>query len=84
MQKCYAIKDVKADCAGQLLQARTNAEALRLFEDLANDPQTAVGRHPEDFVLFLVGEWDEQAVRMTGLEAPISLAIGTDLKKEES
>ena len=34
---------------------------LRQFQDIANDRQHPVGQHPEDYVLFLVGEDDERS-----------------------
>lgn len=39
--------------------ARTKGEALRSFEQAVNDPTTQLSKHPSDFTLFELGEFDE-------------------------
>lgn len=34
-------------------------QAVRVFAELANDPRTEIGRHPEDFVLYEIGTFDD-------------------------
>lgn len=43
--------------------SRHLGEAMRSFGDLVRDPQSNVGRHPADFHLYLLGEYDD----VTGL-----------------
>lgn len=45
----------------QPFYARSIGEAIRSFTELANDPQTNVARHPSDFVLFDLGEFDDNS-----------------------
>ena len=33
--------------------------AIRAFADLVNDPSTVVGKHPQDFTLFEIGNFDQ-------------------------
>lgn len=39
-------------------------QAMRAFEDLANDRNTNIGRHPADFVLCQVGGFDDNIGQM--------------------
>lgn len=65
--------------------ARHIGEAVRSFKDLAHDPQSNVARHPTDFSLFALGEYDDatglfscsQPVRVIGavevLQQPVAV-----------
>lgn len=56
----FAIHDIKADLFGPPFYMTTIAEALRAFTDLADDPNTTVGRHPGDYRLMQLGTWDNE------------------------
>lgn len=43
----------------QPFYARHVGEAIRSFTELANNPETNVGRHPTDFTLFHLGRYDD-------------------------
>lgn len=55
----YSVYDNKALVYGVPFFAPTDGYAVRAFGDLANDPNTTVGRHPGDFALFCVGSFDD-------------------------
>ena len=57
--KAYALFDDKAVQYHPPFFAATDGAALRSFRDLANDHNTSVGRHPSDYRLYFVGEWDD-------------------------
>jgi len=59
MNKFYTIYDSKAGYYTRPFTARTKGEALRMFQQAANDVQTQVGQYPEDFILFEIGTWDD-------------------------
>lgn len=62
-----SVYDRKAREFGQLLIARSNEVAARMFADAVLGPQESILRlHPEDFVLVLVGEFDEVAGDLYG------------------
>lgn len=46
----------------------THGAATRILEDLVNDLSTNVGRHPNDYVLYCIGSYDDQK----GLLIPIA------------
>ena len=33
--------------------------AVRTFADMANDSNHNIGKHPEDYTLYHIGEWDD-------------------------
>lgn len=41
--------------------------AVRAFKDLATDLSTQIGRHPADFTLICIGQFDDQTGRMEQL-----------------
>lgn len=64
MVKLYAIMDTKAEFASMPIPARTDAEARREFSIVAADRNTQIGRHPEDFVLCYIGEYDQEKMSL--------------------
>lgn len=63
----YSVYDRKALSYYAPFFAVADGAALRSFMDLANDPQTNVGRHPGDYVLYRVGGFDDSS----GLLLPV-------------
>lgn len=54
--------------------------AMRAFTDEVNNPQGDMFKHPEDYVLFELGEWDDQTGRFVKLlDDPRQLARGKDV-----
>ena len=78
--KIFAIHDIKADLYGPPFYMTTQGEALRAFSDLADDPQTTVGRHPGDYRLMLIGEWDNVKGKLQQLEENVNLGFASDYK----
>lgn len=57
--KVFAIFDTKAELYKNPWYMATVAEAVRAFGDLANDTSSVINRHPKDFQLVQVAEWDD-------------------------
>lgn len=57
--RAYSIFDNKALQYHPPFFASTNGAAVRSLTDLANDLQNNIGRHPGDYVLFCIGEYDD-------------------------
>lgn len=55
----YCIYDRKALRYHVPFFSSQDGEAIRSFSDLAQDPNTTVGRHPGDYVLYRVGAFDD-------------------------
>lgn len=55
----YSIFDNKALQYHPPFFASTHGAAVRSLSDLANDLQTNIGRHPGDYILYCVGQYDD-------------------------
>lgn len=58
--RAYSIFDSKALVYHQPFFAPTNGAAVRMLADTANDLSTSIGRHPSDYVLYCVGQYNDQ------------------------
>jgi len=78
--KVFAIRDRALDCFGQPFFAPSVGAALRSFSDEINrqDPNNALARHPEDYDLFTLGEYDDQTGEFDTCR-PSQVAVGKDL-----
>lgn len=63
--RAYSIFDNKALQYHPPFFSSTDAAAVRSVRDLVDNGDTTVGRHPSDYVLYLVGEWDDQHGRFS-------------------
>lgn len=63
---CYAIYDNKALIYIRPFYEVTDGAALRAFQELAQDLNTFVGKHPNDYSLWRCATYDDQ----TGLYHP--------------
>lgn len=57
----YSVCDIKAGLYNRPFYAHNDGVAMRNFQDLANNRDTDVFRHPEDFALYLIGCFDDEA-----------------------
>lgn len=78
--KVFAIHDVKADLYGPPFTMNNQAEALRAFADLADDSNTTIGKHPGDYRLMMVAEWDNVKGKYEQLEDNVNLGFASDYK----
>lgn len=71
----YSIYDEKALCYGLPFFQKTDGIALRLFNDLVNDPDSSLYKHPSDYKLYRIGEYDEVSALLEPI-TPLFLAHG--------
>jgi len=79
--KVFAIRDRAIDSYGQPFFAPSSGAAIRSFSDELNRPdeRNALSKHPEDYDLFALGEFDDQTGEFDTTR-PAQLAVGKDLK----
>lgn len=58
--KCYAVLDAKISDFHLAIFDIKDEGAIRQFADAVNDKQTKWNRHPEDYSLWSVGEFDTE------------------------
>lgn len=68
--KVYALIDLKAGNYGTPFFCASNGLAIRMFSDLVRDPKTTLSRHPDDFQLFCLGEFDDNSGELISLNKP--------------
>lgn len=78
----FSIYDTAATVFAQPFFAPSEAVAVRSFKDLVNGSDNKVAQHPEDYVLFHLGMYDDNT---GGLEArgggPRQVLRGLDIKR---
>ena len=77
IRKVYSIYDSKAERWTFPMQVEKHGDMIRSFEDIANDQNHPVGKHPTDFTLFEIGTYDdtEGVMKMNDTKYPFGLAI---------
>lgn len=82
--KAYSVYDRKTLQYHPPFFASTDGAAVRSFGDLANDLNTNVGRHPNDYVLFCIGEFDDQKGAMVPVSPLLHVADAVALVRLEN
>jgi uncharacterized protein YozE (UPF0346 family) len=71
--KVFAVFDTKVNAYLNPFLMRTRGEAIRGFAEAANDEKTTFAKHPDDFILFEIGTWDEYQGKYTNEASPVSI-----------
>lgn len=79
--KVVCIRDRAVDAFSAPFYSQSVGSAIRSFTDEINrgDANNNMFRHPDDFDLYLLGEFDD-ATGMFHCKTPEQIAIGKDLK----
>ena len=80
-QLMFVIYDSKANAYLQPWFLTTEPMAIRAFTDLANDSDSNVSRHPEDYTLFNIGSFDDNTAEIIW-NAPITLGNAIQYKTQ--
>jgi hypothetical protein len=75
----FAVWDCKAEAFSRPFFAQSKGAAIRSFQDAANDVSSEIGKHPEDYTLFHMGEFSDDLGSFGILPAPESLAAAITL-----
>jgi len=76
----FTIYDSKIESYMKPFYASTKGEAVRMFSDGLKEGDSLIAKHPEDFTLFHLGEYDDSSARFSPLETPHSLGVGSEFK----
>lgn len=84
MKLVCAIYDTQAKVYASPFYMNTKGEAVRAFSDAVNDAQMgSLNKHPQDFLLFCIGEWDDNTGKLVSYSPPERLALGSDFVRKE-
>ena len=76
--KACSINDTKAEAWTQPFFVRSNGAAVRSFADACRSDTTEYGKHPEDYHLYVIGEFDEDTGVLTAID-PVHLIHGANV-----
>lgn len=79
--KAFSIYDSKAMVFNVPFFQVTTPAAMRSFSDLVNDPKSNVYRHPGDYVLYEIGEFDDEKGAMIKYSEHKHLGIASQFKE---
>jgi len=77
--KVYTLFDEKAAFYGSPFYCKTDNEALRMVSDAARSTETLIGTHPEDYSLYNVGQFDDNAGKLIPENVPVFIVKVTEL-----
>lgn len=83
-KKIFTIYDSKVEAYAMPWYAHTEGEAIRSFQEAVNDQNSAYAKYPEDFTLFLIGEFSENDAKLTAYDAKKSIINAMELTKKEN
>jgi len=69
--KIFSIFDDKAQVYSNPFFMPHTGMATRAFADLVNDGQSNVAKHPSDFKLYQIGEFDDCSGGLTAVPQPV-------------
>ena len=76
----YTIYDVKAEAYLTPFFLQNEAILKRTIMDTLSDDNHMFGKHPEDYIMYYVGEYDDQTGQIVSPETPTVLWKLIDLK----
>lgn len=80
--KVFCVRDQKTEAYMQPFFMKTKGEAIRAWSDTVSDKQTQFNKHPEDFTLFEIGEYNDDNGILIPHQALVSLGNALEFKKE--
>lgn len=72
----FAVYDRAAQAYSAPFYQHTRGLGERMFADLVVDPQSQVSKHPGDYELFCVGEFDNETGELSSADKPLLLVTG--------
>lgn len=83
MKLLISVLDTKAHFFTAPITARTEGEAIRIFTDGINDPQSSLSQHPDDYQLYLIAQFDEQDGVVSPQTPPRLLIAGNAVERKQ-
>ena len=81
-QWIFSVFDSKAETFNTPFFMAAKGQALRGFQDEVNRPESEIGKHPEDYTLFCIGEVDLDTGKITPLSSPTSMGLAIEYKEQ--
>lgn len=81
--KMYAIYDRAIEAYGQPIFVKAQGQAIRSFMDECKNQESQFNKHPEDYELYYIGEYDETTASITNNMNIERVARATDYTTKE-
>lgn len=78
-----AVRDSAVDAFMRPFLVPTTGMAVRSFHDEVARVESDMHKHPEDYELFELGEFEEETGRFSNLPSPRSLSRAVDIKERK-
>lgn len=75
--------DSKVEAFGQPQFTRSTGEAFRIWETVSNDGQSMMAKHPADYTLFEIGEYDDKTGQVEMYATHKNLGTALEAKKPD-
>ncbi|WNK14598.1 MAG: nonstructural protein [Microvirus sp.] len=82
--KAFSILDTKTNAFAAPWFMPSTGLAVRVFTDVVNEPGNTINKHPEDFRLFQIGEWEDGTGVFENIQPPLAIASAAELKTPSS
>ncbi len=74
----FGIFDVKAKCYSPPFFMSHNGQAIRFLQDLCSNVEAPIAKHPEDYILYSLAEFDNETGKFISKSNPEHLAKAID------
>lgn len=78
----YAIRDAQTEAFSQPMFFVTKGVAIRSFSEECENQSSALSKHPQDYALFQIGFYDDNAGSLESLPQPLQISLALDFKKD--
>jgi len=78
----FSLYDSKAKSFGPPFFLHQRGQAIRALGDLVKDGQSMVSRHPEDFVLYHIGEFNDSTGEYINKNPHDLISMASDFKEK--
>lgn len=75
--KIFSVYDIAAENFNTPMFMAAKGQAIRAFDDEVNREGSQIGKHPVDYELFYIGEYDDESSNITSTR-PVSCGKATD------
>ncbi len=77
-----AVRDIVSNAYSQPQFALHIGQAKRAFGDQCRSNEGDMGRHPEDFEIWHLGEFDDNTGQFELLETPVQIDVGSNYRRQ--
>lgn len=79
----FTVFDEKAGCSHPPFYMNSVPEGRRTFGDCVNSKDHPYSKHPSDYTLFHIGEYDDNSMSIKPMDRPVPLGTGVEYKARQ-